>query len=468
MKNCDVKILNNIKYKDIIRWWLTFLLCFIPFEFYVVKNTGLWSSDLSGFIRRLDLITIIIFFPIALIELYKNRRIFNWLYLGLLLPIIFLGISGLLSGIMNGNSLFVTCYGIFDYIQNFLVIFIFAAFFREVGELNKIFRLLLIIALFLVITAFIQELWAVVSRYILNKDINVRGIYIFQYLEDDGALKAFWRFGIYRVAPFMNSPIIFGLYLLLVLTIYLFRTKKLKLPIVLSLLTGSFLSISRIVYLCITLLVGIQIIKGRKWFVILLIPLVVAILYMSFMPDLNIWKLKDGSSEVAEYAKYTEDAEDFEGAFRLYARNKAVTIWKDHPFLGVGPGMFGGVVSVKYRSHVYEEYNFPINNQYLNRIWGIDQFWFQSLAETGVIGIAAFVGLFISLIAVFHNLNQRAESYELKGLFKGLILCTGIIVIYPFGITLNIPPVLFTYSALAGIGLGCMNNSDKTRAKLCQ
>ena len=455
MKNCDVKILNHIKYKDIISWWLIFLLCFIPFEFYVVKNTGLWSSDLSGFIRRLDLITIIILSPIALIELYKSRRIFNWLYLVLLLPIIFLGISGLVSGIINGNSLFITCYAIFNYIQNFLVIFIFAAFIRKVDELNKIFRLLLIIALFLVITAFIQELWAVVSKYILNKDINDRRIYIFQYLEDGGVLKAFWRFGIYRVAPFMNSPIIFGLYLLLILTIYLFRTKKLKLTIVLSLLTGSFLSVSRIVYLCITLLVGIQIIKGRKWFVILLIPLVVAMLYMSFMPDLNILKLKDGSSELAEYANYTKNDEDSEGAFRLYARNKAVTIWKDHPFLGVGPGMFGGMVSVKYRSHVYEEYNFLINNQYLNSIWGIDQFWFQELAEIGIIGAGAFAAWFFSLIVVFYYLRQQAVSYELNGLFTGLILFTIIIPIFALGIKLNISEVLFTYSAFAGMGLGC-------------
>ena len=53
MKNCDVKILNNIKYKNIVRWWLTFLLCLVPVQFYVSKQAGLWNSNLFNVIRQI-------------------------------------------------------------------------------------------------------------------------------------------------------------------------------------------------------------------------------------------------------------------------------------------------------------------------------------------------------------------------------------------------------------------------------
>lgn len=417
-------------------------------------NIEPWNSVLSKFVRRLDLITIIVLFPLSLIEFYKNRRGLNWSYLILLVPLIILSISGLLSGFVNGNSFNITFNGIFEYIKYFLVIFIFSAYFKKIDEFKKIFYCLTVIALFLAIAAIVQEFWADISIYVFNKDINDRGIYLFQHMRSDGMPESFWRFGFYRVSPFMNSPIIFGLYSLLILTIYLFIKKEIKLPAVFLIAMGSALSFSRIVYACMALLFVLQFIKGRRWVLIITLPILVILFFMSSMDDLNAVKFKDSILAVNDYEN--NENNNSEDVFRSKTRDKAIEIWKDHPLLGVGPGMFGGVVSVKYQSSIYDEYHLLSTNIHLKRIWGIDQFWFQVLAETGVVGISGFAVLFLSLISIFSFSMEKTKSDELQCLFKGLALYTLIIIIYAFGIMLNITPVLFTYSAVAGIGLGCV------------
>jgi hypothetical protein len=114
--------------KPIARWLLTALLFFLPFQRKIVKNIAPWSNELSSFISYLDEIIIVIFLPIALIRLYRNGEIKHRSYLMVLSPIVVLCISGVTSGMINGNSFFITALGIFDYIINFLVIFIYAAY----------------------------------------------------------------------------------------------------------------------------------------------------------------------------------------------------------------------------------------------------------------------------------------------------------------------------------------------------
>ena len=445
-------------FMKVARWWLILLLCFIPFEFYIYKGVALWSKSLSEGIRRLDLITIIVLFPVSLIELYKSKRGLKGPYMVLLVSLIIMSITGLISGIMNGNSLFVTFHGIFQYLKYFLVIFIFSAFFRNLDELKKVYRYVLIIALFLAIAALIQELYADISRYIFHKNINDMSIYLFQRMRPDGILGSFWRFGFYRVSPFMNSSIIFGLYIVLILSIYIFVERKIKWSVVFLIALVSVLTFSKIVYFCMALLFVSRYIMGRKWMIIGLMALAVIPIYFSSFDNVNIGKFKDNIFTLKEYERSANN--DIYDAFRSSARNKAIDIWKDHPLLGVGPGMFGGVVSVKYQSPVYEEYNLSLTNQHVGRVWGIDQFWFQVLAETGFAGISVFAALLFSLYFILHYSVYKSASNELKGLFRGLKICTIFIPIYAFGATLNITAFLFTYSAFIGMGLGYISSNE--------
>ena len=428
---------------NLIRWWLVGILLLLPFHHMIIKIIKLWSKELSTFINKLDEITIVIFLLFAIREFYKNREILNRLYLILLFPIIIFSIFGLLSGVVNGNSLLITIHGVFDYIKNFLVIFIYAAFLRKSGDFKKIFRLLLIVAVFLGVVALIQELWALSTRYILEKDIDDRGVYILRYIPlGSQTFKNYWRFGIYRAPSLMPHPNSLGIYSLLILTIYLSIVKKVNPLIFISLLTGIFVSISRQVYTGFMFVAGLQIFRGRRWFILLMIiPVVMLMFSMSSLSEFDMAKGEKKRGFVT---------------FSEYTRHKAIEIWKDNPFWGVGPGMFGGPISVKYQSPFYEEYNFSATKKNtLGRWHDIDQFWPQVLAETGTVGTVVFAGLLISLIILFLILRQRVNSDEMRGLFSGLATLPIIIIIYAFASSLNNPSFLFTYSALAGIGLGC-------------
>ncbi len=201
-------------------------------------------------------------------------------------------------------------------------------------------------------------------------------------------------------------------------------------------------------------IIGLQIFRYRKWLIALVvIPVVISLFFMSAFSDFDIWEQKDMPGLIK-----LEGPESFwVVSYRVYAREKAMEVWKDHPSWGVGPGMFGGVVSVIFKSPVYEEYDF-IATWVLEKYRSLDQFWPQVLAEMGIIGAVGFAGLFISLFVIFYIARQQAASDEVKELFTGLTIFTIVILIYCLGLGLNITSILFTFSAIAGMGLGC---SDK-------
>jgi hypothetical protein len=366
-----------------------------------------------------------------------------------------MGIVGIISGKLNGNPFIVSMLGIFDYIKYFLVIFIFAAFFKEFSEFKNTFRLMLAVAIFLGLFALIQEIWAVVSRYIFYKDIHDPTIYILRATPK--LIEQGWRFGIYRTASLMYNQNMFGLFSLLILGIYLYTEKRVNALIFISLITGIIVSVSVMVYAGFALLVVSQIIRGRKWLIVFLIPAIILLLNMS-----NNIRESGSVSNTVKADILIDDAmsPDNEISYRRYSISKALEIWKDHPYFGVGPGMFGGPISVKYNSYFYEEYDFNAIT-YLRQIKGIDQFWPQLLTETGIVGIASFSAIIISLFVLLYLLRQARTSFEEKGLFTGLMMYTIVILIYAFGSGLILGAVLFTYCAFFGMGMGAQD-------RLCQ
>ena len=252
-------------YLVFVRFWLMAFLVFIPFHYRFARGIEFWSGDFALLVNRLDGLTIAVFFLLAIREFYKTREMISRFHLILLFPLLILGVFGLISGMINENSLLITMYGVFDYTRNFLVIFIYAAFFREMNYINKLFRPLLIAGVFLGSIAVFQEFFALYHRYILEKDIKETGMYIFRYvpliIEDFGR---YWRLGVYRAPSLMSHPNSFGLYCLLLCTLYLGMSKKTNIVFIISLLTGIFVSLSRQVYTGFMLMSGVQIFRGRK------------------------------------------------------------------------------------------------------------------------------------------------------------------------------------------------------------
>ena len=92
-------------------------------------------------------------------------------------------------------------------------------------------------------------------------------------------------------------------------------------------------------------------------FALAMIPILILMVKLSTLWDFNVSKLMT-TAQISESINMPSDPEINKISFMKYSRDKAMEIWGNHPFLGVGPGMFGGVISVKFHSHIYEEYGY--------------------------------------------------------------------------------------------------------------
>ena len=123
--------------------------------------------------------------------------------------------------------------------------------------------------------------------------------------------------------------------------------------------------------------------------------------------------------------------------------------------LGTGPGMYGGELSLKYESSVYREYSYSDNMKtYLARAGNINQFWFQLLAEMGILGVIAYCLFFLTLIVVLLILRIWASSLEIGNLLVGLLIITMTLISFTTYTGLNNTSLLFTFSAIVGMTIG--------------
>ena len=361
-------------------------------------------------------------------------------------------VVGLISGRLNENSIFLTTLGTFDYVKNFLVIFIYAAFFNDPDHLRQIFRALLFIALLIGTIALIQFIWAMGSVYIFGKDISDPGIYILSAgspLHTE-SLETIWRYGIFRTPSLTYHAFISGLFNLLILTVYIHTEKRKNITILILLISAIIASVSRMAYTGLIFIFSIALIKKYKRIVPMLVMITIITAFFAYSNDYMSANINNSPRQI----KFVDDNPE---KTRPYTRGKSHEIWKDHPLWGVGPGKFGGVVASKFRSYIYEKYNVS-NQAYIHSVGGIEQFWFQILAEMGIIGALCFINLIAILFMTLSQLRSRSISQEIKGLFSALIVFIGCILLYSFGSGINIAPVLFTYCAFIGIGWGSFND----------
>ncbi|GAB4534056.1 MAG: hypothetical protein Fur0020_00360 [Thermodesulfovibrionia bacterium] len=414
-------------FERIARYWLLFMLIFLPFQGILM---GLFQP-----VGYLDEITVTAFIPFAIWRFYKKKESSHKLFVIVLFPVFIFIAVGLVSGIKNENPLFVTILGLFDYLKNFLPLFIYAAFIKDFKEIKRLFNIILIVAVGLSVVAIFQELWALSNRYIFQPDKDYTNL--------------LWRLGIFRTPSLMVDPSVFGLYCVMVLTVYLNIYNKPYHLYTIPLITGVLMSVSRIAYTGFVLLGLSQIIRGQKWFIALLIPMFILMIVIFSIEDINVLKYLDIDRQFLLYGD--EALIDF----RDTAKEGAIQIWREHLLIGAGPGSYGGIVSVKYNPSIYERYKLPSDFVFHLKMQGsIDQFWLQLLAECGITGIVSFTMFLVSIIIVLLILKIWASSEEVSALFSGLIVITLIIFIYSLYSGLNLTPILFTYSAFTGMAIG--------------
>lgn len=456
---------NNISLTNISRWILTGILVLLPFQRMISESMKLWGQQLSGyagFINYVDEVAIIVFLPFAAVELFRRWKDLHNIYIILLFPVMFFSVCGFMSGIINGNPIFITAAGVFDYIKYYFVIFIFIPFFRDQEDFKKLFRILLTVAVSIGILALIQECWALASRYLLGKDIEDMSTYFLNSLPlavHRDEILDHWRFGIYRAPSLLRNPNLVGLYSVFFLTIYMFLKKRPRATVVGMLLSGLFFSISRRIYMCFAVLLGLIFARNNKKRGIVLILCVLLLLFSAStffgISGADIMK-KIMTVDFLMISKEVSIGGNVI-SYREYTKNKAMEIWGDHPMMGVGPGMFGGKISIRmHKSPVYEEYNFIAHDK-LTRWEGIDYFWPQVQAETGIIGTLAYAGIFYGLFVLLFFLKKEAALKEVGDLLEGLAAFTIIIVIYSLGGIFSLTSVMFTFMAFVGIGISCVS-----------
>jgi O-antigen ligase len=84
---------------------------------------------------------------------------------------------------------------------------------------------------------------------------------------------------------------------------------------------------------------------------------------------------------------------------------EGLPILLDHPFLGVGPGRYGGAAATIIPSPVYEEYG--------TKLYGyrtVHNFWLHLLGEAGALGTAVFLTLIAGLVIRFVRVARAATG----------------------------------------------------------
>jgi len=416
---------NRFLLKDIVRklsFGITaFLLLFLPFQMQLVDRLNLphpllWMDEFF---------VILIFILFVFIFLYRGK--IHRGSLEILFCLIYLGMVGIISGLLNDNLPVVTANGIFDYIKNFLIIPA-ACFFPLSGKrANRIYKILHRLALFFCIVAILQE-----TAFFFKLPVQKMGVSFFDV-----------RFGLMRAPSLMGHPNVFGLYSLLFFILDFSLHQKIRWQNLL-LISGIFLSVSRMVWVAFFVSFLYLLIQGRSRKKVLLFMLA-TILIAFAIPSFYLFTIREIGP-----ANY----------FRGYALYKSLEIFKDHPIWGAGPGTYGGVISFIFDSPIYGKYNF--NEYWLNYMRytrSLDQFWPQIMVEMGLLGALSFGLLLFKLWQVARKVSLVTENPFRKKILLGFSDVPIVLVVYLFGSGLNLTPFLLTYGLLFGIILGMKDES---------
>lgn len=344
------------------------------------------------------------------VPLLKNEII-------LIISLIIFVLWSLISAAINQNSLELTIFGTFAYVVYFLVFFVFSSISYEKELIKKTYLFLLKLALFLSIISVSQELLAFIYPDSVLWWPNIQ------------SGKAMWRLGFFRAPSLLGHPNGIGLFALFFWTVELARIKELGLRknwlrvVILGLAVLFSVSRSAIGGALIALFF---LSFSRHKAIALSLPVIAigVFLFISYLQS----PTTSSSVGIFDYDNY-----------RKFAMEKSLNIFKDHPFYGVGAGMYGGHISLRYNSPIYTEYGFTgVYFDYLHdRVGSIEQQWFQVLVELGVIGTILIIILMATPIFILYRLLKKEKDIFFKVLIIGLMVMPLQMFFYMLGFTLT-------------------------------
>ena len=359
------------------------LVCLFSMFFYVRFLTSLFTIDRYTAKTKSYIITLI-----------PNER-------PLLICLVTFIFYCLLSGFINQNELLVSLNGTFVYVVYFGVFFIFSSLPYTESIIKKDYSFLLKLALFLSVVSIVQELLAFTYPASIAWWPNIQKEH------------ALWRMGLFRAPSLLGHPNTIGVFVLFFWTTEMARIKREGLrngwlKIVLLGLALLF-SVSRCV-IGAALIALFLLPHGRKLFYLILPAVIIVAIFPSRLLEVAE---RHAPASIVSYDEY-----------RKFALEKSLDVFKDHPLWGVGPGMYGGHISLKYDSPIYRQYGFSGRNyRHLhNKVASIEQQWLQVLAELGILGAFLFILLLLSPILILYRLSTKNNDSLTKALISGFMV----------------------------------------------
>src|SRR5919202_2706611 len=142
--------------------------------------------------------------------------------------------------------------------------------------------------------------------------------------------------------------------------------------------------------------------------------------------------------------------ETVQGNLRFTLFWNTLPLIRDHLWFGVGPGRFGGHIALITGSPLYAEYHFPA---FVYATGGqVDMFWTHTVAESGLLGTAAYLAIIGSCFVVGRRAYRQAVTLGRKALLLGLLYVIPVAVFVSlFSSVLEAGPPATLFWALMGL-----------------
>jgi O-antigen ligase len=357
-----------------------FILLFVPLELHALEI-------LPGFIKYIDELLLVIMLFALFYRIAVSRTV-SFRHTVVDLPLLAFAALGVLSMSLNQVPVFVGIAGMRAMLQYVMLYYVVVHEPFTAGELRRLFHLVMIIAALTVFYGFAQ-----------------RGMGLETAL--DWEMRRFHSEIGLRIFSTMGNPNTFGAFLVVMigLSVNSFyhtaarRDKLLYAGLLVLLFSGLAFTYSRMSLISLFIaMLAFVFINSKKY-----IPglLVAAALVPVFLPQRFFQRLLFALSP--EYI-----ALSLKGG-RLYLAQKSFEVVRMSPWLGVGPGRFGGSVAGIFTSPLYEILGMPYH-------MNLDNFYFQVWTELGTLGMLAFLWLYCAIFRQACISFRRAESNITRGL----------------------------------------------------
>jgi len=118
------------------------------------------------------------------------------------------------------------------------------------------------------------------------------------------------------------------------------------------------------------------------------------------------------------------------GAQRFTLLKLTWPLIKTHWLLGVGPGRYGGHVADVTNTPLYAEYH--VSNFFYGTGNQIDQFWTHLIAESGVLGVGAFLMMLIGCLVIGRRAYLMSADPRRRAIILGLLCAIPSVIILSF------------------------------------